>query len=293
MNYPLKEYAITGAAGSLVGTSLAALAAHYFLSDQELIKMVVEALGTGAGGVGGKFLVDHIRMNMPREFRLRGLLRKKIASDFSNSYLDGTSNFNNALNSSYEVMANAEITNQNDQRLGIGLHWEVPPPLDQDTRLRLKRTLSQQTPIRINCAALFPAALAVLFSLRDTLEGFVRLNIDNSDLNSHDQFERLSYGNPFDFVIAAEAPFFLFTSKNSWGPLDPTELEGYVRIAPCHVEWQEVFARAGKRPNSIHVFQYSTAKLQYLFGKKTGQFNLEEEKISEGKQIVFLLTEMR
>ena len=150
MNYPLKEYAITGAAGSLVGTSLAALAAHYFLSDQELIKMVVEALGTGAGGVGGKFLVDHIRMNMPREFRLRGLLRKKIASDFSNSYLDGTSNFNNALNSSYEVMANAEITNQNDQRLGIGLHWEVPPPLDQDTRLRLKRTLSQQTPIRIN-----------------------------------------------------------------------------------------------------------------------------------------------
>lgn len=97
--------------------------------------------------------------------------------------------------------------------------------------------------------------------------------MDYSDVNGHNQFLRVASDEPFDFLIAAEAPYFIITNKQATEEqrlINPEKLLDYTRLFPCNIEWEHVFIRKGKynprtKPNA-HVFAASSADLHYMLG---------------------------
>lgn len=288
-----REYrssALSNATGTVVGGVFAAVATHFAMPDLQWLPLVSTVVGSGAGGWAGAYLNDHLRPHFPVSWHLSRLLRRKLKSDFEHSYLESSTELNQASNESKDLLREAKLLSSG------GAHYfasDVPRIIPSERlgragRAVFERDLYQHEPISVNCAALFPAALAALFSLKERMKSQVILNVDYSDVNSHDQFERLTLGHRFDFVIAAEAPFFLITLGDANDSIEPRELAKYVRLFPCNIEWQYAFMKKGNRnPSAVHIYQTSSAKLQYNLGLGRGIGTLEEQKVLKGREMPY------
>lgn len=192
-------------------------------------------------------------------FQVR-LLRKKLQSDFEDSWLGDVVRSAQATRKANDDLLRSGIVGMNDIRRGKRNLDEVPIQAStSEDASRLLGELKELDSISVNCGALFPAAASVFLALKETFRAHgIELRVDYSDYNSRNQMLRIERKrDEVDFLFAAEAAFFMAQDVM------------FRRILVCHGENQWVLVRAARKASTgtnLYVFQESTAEMQFRLG---------------------------
>ena len=188
------------------------------------------------------------------------LLRDKIRTDFELGTLSGQGVISAASESSLTLLQDADILRNPYRGVQPGALNFNPVAFSGTIESADAQLLRKHGKITVNCAAIYPGAVAVLKRIVARYD--LPIEIFVNEMNSIDLVSRLDRGSEYDFVICAQDPFYLVYS---------TSLEEYERLMPLQRAPQWLFRRHDGRdepPKRLIVVRVSSAYPQFRLLKK-------------------------
>lgn len=260
--------------GGLVGTGIGALLGPEFA-------LILGASGGWAGGTLGYALTKNPnwKSHILGDLTVEKLIAAKTIKDFNFSVIDELSSMTKAYESSQKRIdllsevkkrnfmnmtsqSSFKWLNKNLNSIKKNLKNESIPYEIKKIADEINEFTIRDGKIQFSCAAIHPGAVSVIMSLKNHSRLGVNINLEYTGTSGVYQLGSLAQEkNKFDFVITANAPFFLHGDKFS-------EIKkNYRHCFELHGQEQVVLRKRTlrkKKSKRVHVFSDSSAEEQFL-----------------------------
>lgn len=254
-------------------------------------------LGSVGAFVASKYAPDYLDSSILGRFlnnsKVEEILRQKIAADLSNGFLGSQGDLDQALESMRTLMGLAALEDPGvgtlEERLARGFKWGLPENAGfnevwASNMRRLAEYCDKKGPLRIGCAAICPAVVAMFRDMnrRYETERGVKFNVRSNYINGREFFESLRSECDLDFAI---------------GPLEALVFADEERKLPMKIlgpifgQQQHVYVSNKKRKHirsGVWVFDRSSAKFQYHVGVGVPK-SAEEQSFQNSREVPDLL----
>lgn len=264
---------VTASAGTLIGGGIGAL-----LGPE--LALILGASGNAIGGTLGYALARNPDWTsiFIEKITAEKLIASKLIKDYNFSVIDELSSVSKIHESSLkriDLLSDvkkrnfAKLTSKTSFKwLGNNLNHIKRSLKNDDIPHELKQYADQineftikNGKIKFSCECIEPGCVSVIKSLKDQSRFGLNIELDYNDTSGVYQIDSIAKEkSKFDFVITANAPFFLYGDKNS-------EIKKYRHCFEIHGEEQVILRRKSikKTKNKrIHVFSDSSAEEQFL-----------------------------
>lgn len=273
----IRECASSNAGGAIGGMLGAAIGS--FINP--MLSFPGSFIGTPLGAVLGLKLCQ---LDTPF---VKNLLKKKLLSDFSKSFIidkftlhDEIEKFEVRMKRNPDIYSNFHPYFTNNEV------WEFRNDLDISQEIELLLDLGE---ISINVSSLNTGVIATLMSLNERYGQYgLCINIDHSCVNGIQQIQAINH-NPsqkYDFLISPSDTFALSPGKGTFA---------YRSLGPINSHTQCTFRKNSLtdfREKSIYTFENSSAEMQYLLKIKIPDEVKGKEPVPSNTNILGVLNDM-
>lgn len=193
----------------------------------------------------------------PSPVNMQVLLSEKLANDFHASFLDSTESLSQASRKALYNLHQANLLPRTGEPRIDTFPSNLPPGLWSGELLpNTIKTLRDIGTIHIRCAAIYPAIVATVASLKEKFCPSIEIHVEVA--NSIELVTLINREQYDDIIFAAEDPFFLVGRQGSFA---------YRRVIPVLRAPQWVFGRRGaEEQRRVYVVSGSSAAAQILSG---------------------------